>query len=45
MHWLSWPVIVLPSMAMLMVALWRMFNGLTKLTGLTTEEVLHSEKK
>lgn len=45
MHWLSWPVIVVPSMAMLMVALWRMLNGLTKLTGLTTDEVFHSDKK
>ncbi len=45
MHWLSWPVIVLPSMAMLMVALWRMLHGLTQLTGLTTDDVFHSEKK
>jgi hypothetical protein len=47
MHWLSWPVIVVPSMIMLMVALWRLLGGLSKLTGLTIDEVLRSppEKK
>jgi len=45
MHWLSWPVIVGPSMAMMMVALWRLFGGLKKLTGLTIEEVFRPEPK
>lgn len=45
MHWLSWPVIVIPSMAMLMLAFWRLFSGLSKLTGLTTDEVFRAEKK
>ncbi|HWA85993.1 MAG TPA: VC0807 family protein [Opitutus sp.] len=45
MHWLSWPVIVIPSMAMLMIALWRLLGGLTKLTGLTSDEVFRADKK
>ena len=40
MHWLSIPVITLPAMVMMMVALWRMFNRLTALTGLTLDEVM-----
>jgi len=45
MHWLSWPVIVIPSMAMLMVSFWRLFAGLSKLTGLTTDEVFRADRK
>jgi hypothetical protein len=45
MHWLSWPVIVVPSMIMLMVALWRMLAGLRELTGLTSDEVFRDPKK
>lgn len=37
----SWPVIVLPSMAMMMVALWRLVRGLGRLTGLRLEEIFH----
>ena len=43
MHWLSWPVIVLPSMAMMMVALWKLTGGITALTGLTTDEIFRSQ--
>ncbi|MFI5358140.1 MAG: VC0807 family protein [Opitutales bacterium] len=43
MHWLSWPVIVVPCMALMMVALWRLLRGLKALTGLTTDEILKSE--
>lgn len=39
MHLLSWPVIVLPSMAMTMYALWRLLTGLKGLTGLTLDEI------
>lgn len=42
MHWLSWPVIVLPSMAMTMFALWRLLTELKKLTGLTLDEIFHA---
>ena len=43
----SWPVIVVPSMAMMMVALWRLVKGLERLTGLRLEEIFHPppEKK
>lgn len=43
----SWPVIVLPSMVIMMVALWRLFKGIERLTGLTMDEILHQppEKK
>ncbi len=41
MHLWNWPVIVLPSMAMMMYALWRLLKGLERLTGLTLDEILH----
>ena len=42
MHLLSWPVIVLPSMVMTMLALWRLLKGLTTLTGLTMDEIFRA---
>ena len=45
MQLLSWPVIVLPSMAMTLYALWRLLGGVQKLTGLTLEEVFHPQHK
>ena len=42
MHLLSWPVIALPSMLVMMLSFWRLISGLTKLTGLTTDEVFQS---
>ncbi len=47
MNLLSWPVIVLPSMAMMMLALWQLFGGIKRLTGLELEEIMHAppEKK
>ncbi|HRG55600.1 MAG TPA: VC0807 family protein, partial [Lacunisphaera sp.] len=47
MTWMSWPVIVVPSMAIMMVALWRLLKGLEKLSGLTLEDILRQppEKK
>ncbi len=45
MHLLVWPVIVVPSMIVLMVLFWRLLNGLAQLSGLTTDEILHAEKK
>lgn len=39
MHALSWPVIVLPSMAMLMWILWHLVKGIEQLTGLKQEEI------
>lgn len=40
MTWMSWPVIVVPSMAIMMFALWRLLKGLEKLSGLTMDEIL-----
>jgi hypothetical protein len=45
MNLLSWPVIVLPYMAVTMFVLWRLLNGFTQLTGLQLEEVFHGAKK
>lgn len=45
MHLVSWPVIVVPSMAMMMFALWRLLSGVQRLTGLTLEDVFHADKK
>jgi len=36
-------VIVVPCMALMMVALWRLLKGLQALTGLTTDEILKAE--
>lgn len=43
----SWPVIALPSMAVMMFALWRLIQGVERLTGLTLDEIMHAppEKK
>ena len=47
MHMLSWPVIVVPSMIVMMLAFWKLLSGLKGLTGLTTDELFHpvEEKK
>ena len=39
MHFLSWPIIVIPSMAMMMFALWRLLGGIKKITGLELEQI------
>ncbi|WP_438481528.1 VC0807 family protein [Oleiharenicola lentus] len=41
MTWMSWPVIVVPSMAMMMFALWKLLKGIEGLTGLTLEHIMH----
>jgi len=43
MHWFSWPIIVVPCMVLMMLALWRLIRGLKALTGLTTDEIFKSE--
>ena len=45
MHLLSWPVIVLPSMAMMMFVFWRLLGGITRLTGLPLDDIFHSPPK
>jgi hypothetical protein len=44
MNALSWPIISLPSMAILMVILWKLIGGIGKLTGLTTDEIFRSKE-
>ena len=36
---LSWPVNVLPSMAVTLFALWYLLSGIKRLTGLTLEDI------
>jgi hypothetical protein len=45
MHMIVWPVIVVPSMIVMLVLFWRLLNGLVQLSGLTTDEILHAETK
>lgn len=41
----SWPVIVVPSMAVMVFALWRLVTGLQRMTGLQMEEILHAPEQ
>lgn len=41
MHLLSWPVIVLPSLAISLWALWQLLKGLEKLSGLPFDDLMH----
>ena len=43
MNLLSWPVIVIPSMVMMMYALWRLIGGIRRLTGLAFEDIFRAE--
>jgi hypothetical protein len=45
MHIIVWPVIVLPSMAVMMFVFWKLVTGLTVLTGLKSDEIFHAEQK
>lgn len=38
---LSYPIIMLPSMAILMLAIWKLLNGLEKLTGMEADDLFH----
>lgn len=42
MHLLSWPVIVIPSMAMMVFALWRLLVGIKRLTGLELDDIFNA---
>jgi hypothetical protein len=42
---LSYPVITLPTMAVLIYGMWRLITGLEKLTGLRGEDLFHEKKK
>jgi intracellular septation protein A len=45
--WMSYIVIMLPSLAIMVLALWRLLKGLERLSGLTLDEILQqpAEKK
>jgi len=45
MNLLSWPVIFVPSMVMMMAALWHLIGGIRRLTGLELEQVFHPPEK
>jgi len=36
---------VVPNLIVTMYVLWRLFRGLTQLTGITLEEIFHSQRK
>ncbi len=42
---LSYPVIVLPSMAVMMIALWYLFRSIKRLTHMDLEEIFHPHHK
>ena len=42
MNLLSWPVIVVPSMVVTFIALWRLLHGIRALTGLDFDSIFHS---
>ncbi len=42
---LSYPIITLPTMAMMVFAMWKLIVGLEKLTGLRGEDLFHERKK
>jgi hypothetical protein len=44
MHILVWPVIIVPSMAVMMFVFWKLLNGLSTLTGLSQDEIFQAEK-
>lgn len=45
MNGLSWPVIVIPTTIVTMIVFWRLIGGLTRLTGLTAEQIFHPAEK
>jgi len=42
MHLVSWPVIVLPSMGMMLFVLWRLLGGIRALTGLALDDIFRA---
>lgn len=45
MNALSWPIIVIPCLIIMLFALWRLMKGISRLTGLTTDEILRSQQQ
>jgi hypothetical protein len=44
-HMLNIPIVMIPSMIVLLIILWRTVQGIENLTGLTTDEIFHADKK
>ena len=44
MHWVSFVVIVLPSMVAMMFIFWKLMGGLVNLSGLTQDEIFPDPK-
>jgi hypothetical protein len=42
MHLWVWPIIVVPSMVVMMLVFWKLMSGLTQLTGLKSEEIFRA---
>lgn len=42
---LSYPVIVLPSMVMMMFGMWKLITGIERLTGLNGDDLFHQRRK
>lgn len=45
MTWLSWPVIVVPSMVIMIYILWHLFGGIRRLTGMEIDELVHKKQE
>jgi len=43
MNWWSWPVIMVPSLAIMIVALLKLLRGVHRLTGLNLEAIMHPQ--
>jgi hypothetical protein len=43
MNLLSWPVIVVPSLAVMMFVLWRLLTGIRRLSGLELEQIFRAD--
>jgi hypothetical protein len=44
MHIIVWPVIVIPSMVVMMFVFWKLVTGLSQITGLSSDEIFRAEK-
>ena len=42
LHWIEWPVVTIPMMAVMMFALFRLLKGLEALTGLKSDDLFHA---
>ena len=43
--WVTYLVIGVPLMGIMLFALWRLFKGIEKLTGLSMEDLMHGQAK